>query len=201
MYIPHHFEADAALTTTWIAQAPFATLVSADADGRPFATHLPLMLLEESRQLIGHVAKANPHWQYWERSPTALAIFHGPHAYISPSWYATTAAVPTWNYTAVHVTGTVQAVHASPDKEAMLAQLIEQTEPAFATRWASMAASIRHGMLDAIVGLTLQVERVEAKAKLSQNRSAADRAGVMDALQSGHDDARAIAALMAAIAR
>ena len=103
MYIPKSFQVtDPEVLAAFIRAHSFATLVSA-VDGTPFATHLPLLL--DQGTLLGHVARANPHWQAFDGQREALAIFHGPHAYISPTWYATGPAVPTWNYAAVHVYG------------------------------------------------------------------------------------------------
>lgn len=200
MYVPQHFSADLECAYALMAEAPFATLVSADGEGKPFATHLPLIVSPDRRQLLGHAAKANPHWRHWENDDQALAIFHGPHAYVSPSWYANTQAVPTWNYTAVHVTGTVTAVHETAAKDALLRTLIDQMEPAFAERMQGMPAELLEGMRNAIVGLVIDIAHVEVKAKLSQNRSSADRAGVIGMLEQGDDTARAVAALMRAVA-
>ena len=109
MYIPKAFQvSDSRVLAEFIASNSFATLISS-VQGSLFATHLPL-ILDQSRSsqgvLLGHVARANRHWQAFDGQQEALAIFHGPHAYISPSWYASSSpAVPTWNYAVAHVYG------------------------------------------------------------------------------------------------
>lgn len=104
MYIPSHFKiADEKITYDIIKEHSFATLFSIH-DGMPFATHLPLVLSKENAYLYGHFARSNPQWKDI-KNQTALAIFHGLHCYISPSWYETNKAVPTWNYVTVHVYG------------------------------------------------------------------------------------------------
>src|SRR5262245_59726970 len=105
MYIPTAFRAkDRAALYDLIERHGFGTLVTI-VDGSPFATHLPLVLDRTRDVLLGHVARANPHWHTMNGPSEALVIFQGPHAYVSPSWYTTAPAVPTWNYAAVHVYG------------------------------------------------------------------------------------------------
>ena len=107
MYIPEHFRnEDRATALAFMRANPFVILVS-NTDDVPFATHVPVVIRESADQLTirGHVAKANPHWRYLQKDPTCLMIFHGPHAYISPSNYDTREVVPTWNYGAVHIYG------------------------------------------------------------------------------------------------
>ena len=112
MYLPTHFEGDRAQAATLMREHSFASLVSVDDAGLPFITHLPLHLEEEGGEasaqqaliLLGHVAKANPHWRYLRSRPQAVVTFLGPHAYLSPRVYPDLARVPTWNYLAVHCT-------------------------------------------------------------------------------------------------
>src|SRR5579863_4208336 len=110
---------------------PFAILISCTGDG-PFATHLPLFVREEKGkiQLRGHVAKANPHWRYLEQQSQCLAIFHGPHSYISPSLYTNRESVPTWNYGAVHVYGNTRLFTSPVELQGMLHDLMGLFEPA-----------------------------------------------------------------------
>src|ERR1700759_3803266 len=106
MYVPSHFaETDLATLHDFIERYSFGLLVS-QVDGQPFGTHLPFLLDRSAPHgtLIGHMARANPHWQSLREQP-ALVVFAGPHAYISPTWYEAANVVPTWNYTAVHVSG------------------------------------------------------------------------------------------------
>src|SRR5438477_3101686 len=119
MYVPPHFaESDPAALHAFVERHSFGLLVS-QVGGVPFATHLPLLLDRAAGPhgtLVGHVARANPHWRHLA-GQTTLAVFAGPHAYISPSWYQAENMVPTWNYTAVHATGPVEVVE---DKAALL---------------------------------------------------------------------------------
>src|SRR5262245_50441328 len=130
MYVPKHFaEDDPARIASLIDAHEFATLFTGGEEG-PFATHLPL-LLDPSRgergALIGHVARANPHWRRFD-GRQALAVFAGPHAYVSPRWYKAAPAVPTWNYVAVHATGRVRAVEDPAALRAILDRLAARHE-------------------------------------------------------------------------
>ena len=184
MYVPRHFaEDDPDRLAALIAAHDFATLFT-DGSGGPFATHLPL-LLDRTRgprgTLIGHVARANPHWKSFD-GRRALAVFAGPHAYVSPRWYASQPAVPTWNYVAVHATGAVRAVEDPAALRATMDALARRYEGEGRWTIAGQPTKFVDGMLRGIVGLELAIETLEGKAKLSQNRSAADREGVIAAL-------------------
>ena len=158
------------------------------------ATHLPLVVRDEGPYGVieGHFAKANPHWQSLANRET-LVVFPGPHSYVSPSLYAEQISVPTWNYIAVHAYGTLQLVEEESAKEALLFNLIEANEPAYADRWRAMPDDYRRRLLGGIVGFRIPITRIEGKFKLSQNRSEADRSGVYNAHVSGSDDQRALA--------
>lgn len=136
-------------------------------------------------RLEGHLARANPQIEQLRRIRQALVIVGGPGAYVSPSLYDATKAVPTWNYIAVHLWVDVALVEAEADKDALLKRLIAVHEPAYAARWRGLPADYQHSMLGAIVGVQLAVTRVEAKFKLSQNRPEADRQRVHDAHAGG----------------
>lgn len=170
----------------------FITLVSV-LDGAPFATHVPVVVRREGDvvKLHGHLAKANPHWRAFGAGES-LAIFTGPHAYISPSHYEQRESVPTWNYIAVHASGPVQALHAADDRAALereISALIQTYEGAYQQQWDSLPERYREGMLKGLVGFTMNVTRLEGKAKLSQNRSEADQRRVAEALLGSHDPA------------
>src|SRR5579863_6967204 len=167
---------------------PFVILVSATDDG-PFASHVPVVIREAGDQLIirGHVAKANPHWRYLEQNPHCLTIFHGPHSYVSTSNYVTPENVPTWNYGAVHVYGTAR-VYSTPEAlQGMLHELIATFEAAYAQQWDSFDATYRERMLSHIVGFEITATRLEAKFKLSQNRTKEEQANVMASLCQAED--------------
>jgi len=190
MYIPEHFRArHHADAVAFMRANPFALLISSTDDG-PFATHLPLVIRDAGESLVlrGHVAKANPHWQHLEQHPeNTLAIFHGPHAYVSPTNYNTREVVPTWNYGAVHVYGRAQVYSAPNELLVMLHELIPMFEPAYAEQWASLSQTYRDRMLSHIVGFEIAVTRIEAKFKLSQNRTKEEQSHVMESLGGSRD--------------
>ena len=195
MYIPEHFRArDHADTIGFMRANPFAILVSsagASPGTSPFATHLPLVIREAGEQLIlrGHVAKANPHWRHLEQRPNCLTIFHGPHSYVSPTNYNTRESVPTWNYGTVHVYGDARVFAAPEDLLGVLHELMPMFEPAYADQWASLNQSYRERMLSHIVGFEITVTKIEAKFKLSQNRTRDEQQKVIDALNRATDTA------------
>lgn len=169
---------------------PFAILVSS-TNSEPFATHVPVVIRETDgkMKLRGHVARANPHWRYLEEQSHCLVIFHGPHAYVSPSNYETRENVPTWNYGAVHAYGEARTFSAIPDLLNMLDDLIPTFEAAYAEQWSSLSESYRTRMLGHIVGFEIAVGRLEAKFKLSQNRTRQEQQNVIDSLGSSTDTA------------
>jgi len=195
VYVPR-FNAldDLAEIQTLVARAGSAQLVTTGADGYPAASMLPVIWDPAGNRLVMHMAKANQHWKAIETGTPALAVVTGPEAYVSPAWYETKAehgkVVPTWNYSAVHFTGRVTAHHeADWLREAVtwLTNLHEgRREAAGHEAWSVDDAPAEYvvGQLRAIVGIELVIERVEAKAKLSQNRSDADRSGVVQGLRS-----------------
>lgn len=193
MYVPPAFAvADEATLFDFIDAHGFATLVTTAGGGVPVATHLPLLLDRGRRVLVGHVARANPHWELIPAAAEALAIFTGPHGYVSPAWYETAPAVPTWNYTAVHVSGPVRLIEDPAELSAALDWLVRKYEAKSAAPWSGeLPPDYREKMLRGIVGVEVAVGRVEGKFKLSQNRSAADRRGVIRHLEAGGDPAAA----------
>ena len=164
-----------------------AELVTVGADGFPVATLLPL-LWDEGR-VVFHLARANPHWRSIEPGAPALAIVAGPEAYISPRWYPSAVdhgrAVPTWNYSAVHLTGRVRVHHDPAWLLEAVGRLTDVHERGRDDPWSVDQAptSYVEQQLRAIVGLELVVEKVEGKAKLSQNRSEEDQRGVVAGLR------------------
>ncbi len=132
MYIPASFSVDDTETLAAFVEAdPFATLISTGEV--PEVTHLPLLLDAKAGELLGHVAKANPHARRLDGART-LASFHGPHAYVSPSWYGTSVAVPTWNYAVVHVSGTSELVSEAETKD-VLDRMVEKFESPQPSPW------------------------------------------------------------------
>ena len=198
MYIPKHFlESDADALAAFIHEHAFGTLVTVSA-GRPFATHVPFLFEPREQLLHAHVARANPAWTHVAAAPEVLVTFTGPHGYISPTWYAV-PAVPTWNYTAVHVYGTARLVDDLDAKERHVKRLAAHYERDNPKPW---VPHFDPKMLQGIVGLEIRVGEIEGKFKLSQNRSAADRAGVVTALDArGTDNDTALARLVEAAGR
>lgn len=176
---------------------PFAILVSSTTEG-PFATHLPLVIREVGYEIIlrGHVAKANPHWRYLEQQPGCLVIFHGPHAYISPTNYVTRENVPTWNYGAVHTYGNARVFSAPDELLGVLNELVPLFEPAYAEQWASLSQSYRERMLSHLVGFEIAVTKIEGKFKLSQNRTREEQENVIESLGGAADTAASGTALL-----
>ncbi len=180
---------------------PFAILFGPQADSQSpsplVVTHLPLAVKDEGEHGIieGHFAKANPHWRSLAGRET-LVVFSGPHSYVSPALYVEELSVPTWNYVAVHAYGTLALIEDDPGKEALLADLIHQNDPAFAERWRAMPAGFRRTMLAGIVGFRIPISRIEGKFKISQNRTATERLNVQTAQAAGTPDEQALAAWM-----
>ena len=204
MFIPRHFANDdrAALHAVMRDYA-FALMITCD-DGRPFATHLPFVLdagAGANGTLLGHVSRANPHWRGFDGTRDALAIFQGPHAYVSPSWYETEHAVPTWNYVAVHAYGRPRAFEDKEATIAVLKRLVARHETPATGPWSMdrLPADYMEMMVKGIVAFEMPIDRLEGKFKLSQNKSEADRRGVVRGLKAVADDplAAEVARLMA----
>ncbi|TWP38640.1 FMN-binding negative transcriptional regulator [Leekyejoonella antrihumi] len=208
---PFNVVSDEADVRAMVTAARTAWLVTTGEDGVPMATSVPVMW--RGQKVIAHVAKANSHWKQIIDGTPALLIVGGAQAYISPSWYAAKAehgkVVPTWNYSAVHLTGTVTVHH---DREWLRAAVTELTDTYEGGRdqpWQVTDAPAQYidGQLGGIVGIEVTVTRVEGKAKLSQNRSEADRQGVVDGLRAedlsdaDHAQALEVAERMADILR
>lgn len=200
MYSPEAFQVhDAATLAAFMRQHSFATIVTHDG-AVPHATHMPVLLEQERGPhgtLISHVARANPQWRQFENGQEVLVMFQGPHAYVSPAWYVTTPAVPTWNYTAVHAYGVPRIVHDHDRFAQMLHDLIEFYESSRHDRWdGQMPVEFRDGLMKAIVGVEIEITRIEGKFKLSQNRPK-ELPGVIAALEASADPMdREVAQLM-----
>jgi transcriptional regulator len=196
MYIPDSFsQTDRALLIEVMRTHSFALLISAQENGEPFVTHLPFVVRENNDQLIieGHMARANPHWEFLEKNPRALIVFSGPHAYVSPSLYESKENVPTWNYVTVHAYGQVKLAHDMPEKHAAQTRLIGALEPEYQPQFDGLRPVYVQGRLSAIVAFEMSVERLEGKFKLSQNRPMADRRNVAKVFAEGNDEQRAVA--------
>ena len=203
MYIPKHFAiAETAACHQVIVENGFGELLTLDDAGLPFASHLPF-LIDPARgangTLTAHMARANPQWQHFTNGKPVLAMFRGPHAYISPAWYATHPSVPTWNYIAVHAYGVPKIVDAPAAMEDLLRRLVDTNEAANGTTWrmGGLTEQYLGGMMRAIVAFEIPIDRLEGKAKLSQNRDTTDQTRVAEALAaSGDPSAQAASKLM-----
>jgi transcriptional regulator len=175
----------------------FATVITHPPGGEAWASHLPLLLIEEEAgdRLVGHMARANEQWRHWAAAPEVLCLFHGPHAYISPRWYQAKVAVPTWNYATVHVHGRAR-IETDPR---FLRKVVEDTTAKHESHLPhplqlDLPEDYMTKMLQAVVGFSIEITRTEAKFKLGQNRSAADRASMLAALESSaHAGSRELA--------
>ena len=201
MYIPNHFnEVDRARILALLRDYGFATLISTTANG-PLVTHAPVQIDASRDVLIGHIARANPHAAAIQDGTSMLAIFHGPHSYISPTWYRDenprVPNVPTWNYAVVHVSGTVTRIDDDAAKWQIVKDLAAQYEAGSATPWGPHSLDAHASQLGAIVGFEIAITRIETKLKLSQNRSVQDQENVIAKLATSEfSEVRATGTLM-----
>lgn len=204
MYLPPYASAkDEAAVRDLIGQNAFATVLSFPSGEQPFINHLPIVfsgLEGEENVLVGHMAKRNPQWRHFEANPQATMIFHGPHTYITPTWYKSGRDVPTWNYAVVHLHGRIELLPNFKDQIAVLQRQTAVFEAGSANPWEFELPS---DLLDApslesaIISFKFHIEKQEVKFKLSQNRSELDQQGVIDGLSTRtDDDSRAIRELM-----
>ncbi|MCR9200080.1 MAG: FMN-binding negative transcriptional regulator [Planctomycetaceae bacterium] len=191
MYIPPSFRIDDPATlSAFMDRHSFATLVTSD-EGVPQATHLPVRQFCQDgvcTKLVSHMARANPQWRHFDEDTEVLTIFQGPHAYISPSWYASEIAVPTWNYTTAHVYGIPRVFSDHADVVSLLEETVRFYEASFDEPWpGTLPKELRDQLIDSIVAFEIDVTRIEGKFKLGQNRSAEDVAGVYRALTASQN--------------
>ncbi len=204
MYIPDAFrETDRAAMHQLMRQNSFATLITING-GAPLASHLPILLdpdRGEHGTLSAHMARANPQWRDFGDGREALAIFQGPHAYVSPSWYETHPSVPTWNYAVVHAYGIARPIEDRSELRRLLQASVEFYESGFEKPWAfELPEKFVEKMMDMIVGFEIPISRIEGKFKLSQNRPEGDRNLVERTLAESADPvAKAVAELMATV--
>jgi len=201
MYQPPQFVSrDPRIAARIMREHPFASLISTDEEGFPFVTHLPLHLVEgvEEFTLLGHVAKANPHWRYLAARPKALVTFLGPHAYLSPKVYPDLARVPSWNYLALHCTVLAKPIEDDTAKDALLKKLIGDHEPPYAEQWRSLGEEFAHKMLAGIAAFELTVTEWQCKLKLNQHRKESHKA-LHESYLVGGPDEQALAQWMQAL--
>ena len=189
MYLPKHFAPDDPdLLLEVMRKYNFATLVS-QVDGAQFATHVPVLArhVDGAIEISGHVARANPHWRAWQEAPEALLIFHGPHAYISPTLYAGRNRVPTWNYIAVHLRGELVPLPSAalePHLNALSDKFESRLLPKPAWKTSKMSDGVMERMMRMILPFRLNITAVDGTWKLGQNKPTAARQGVIAALEA-----------------
>ncbi|WP_416897548.1 MAG: FMN-binding negative transcriptional regulator [Minwuia sp.] len=185
MYTPRHFRmSDTAECHDLIRQHPFGVLVSGSADEAPSASHLPFHLEPDEGPmgtLYMHLARANPQAATLDGRPVRC-VFSGAHAYVSPTWYETAPAVPTWNYLAVHCIGRAERVDDKSAMESQMAALGHDYEAESGWRFDALPQKYRDGMIKGIVGFRVPIDELFGKAKLSQNKSEADIARSIEGL-------------------
>jgi len=203
MYIPKHFrEEDLAVLQELMRASSFATLVSVQEDVVPVATHLPVLLETEPAPygtLKGHLALGNPQWRTLREEREVLVIFQGPHSYISPSWYEVELSVPTWNYATVHAYGRPRLITEREELYQHLSELVATYERAFPQPWQleRLPANYVEKTMKGVIGLSIEITRLEGKYKMSQNRSEQDRRQVIAQLQTANDTmTREVASIM-----
>lgn len=203
MYVPSAFSiTDLNVLHDFIEQHSFGTLISQKND-EPFATHLPVLLdRNQGKQgrLIGHFAKANPQAEI-KQYQSVLTIFHGPHTYISPTWYEAPNTVPTWNYLAVHVYGRYSVIDDLCELKDVLEEYVNFYEGSQPSQWSmqNVDSTLINQLLKGIVGFTIEIERIEGKFKLNQNHPVERQEKVINHLkQQRGDNSQAIATLMQA---
>ncbi|GAB6263061.1 FMN-binding negative transcriptional regulator [Photobacterium sp. R1] len=195
MYIPKNMLMhDKTAVSAFISEHNFGLLVSSNLD----ATHLPFVFEDKEAEmgvLYGHFAKANDHWKTLENE-RVLIVFSGPHAYISPTWYHHTPAVPTWNYAAVHCYGTIQLLD-DAQTEQLLQVMIARHEPELDANRDIIPDEFQNKLRQAIVGFKIVIDDIQAKEKLGQHRKKEDQQGVYLALsESKKPEANALASYM-----
>ncbi len=195
MYIPGQFkQQDMQRNITLMKENAFASLITME-QSLPYISHIPMLIEQRDEALVlrGHLAYANDQWRHLQQGQTATALFQGPHCYISPNWYQSAGLPPTWNYAVIHARGTAEILDNTALK-VLVEALAEQYEQNLNPVW---KPDYNPKMLSAIVGFEIRVSDIEAKFKLSQNRSIEDQQSAVKRLaKSEHENQRNIARLM-----
>ncbi len=201
IYSPAHYtEKRTDLIYQFITEYNFATVISQTETGLQIS-HLPLLVeaIREENYLVGHCAKANPHWKQFEIGTPVTAIFHGPHAYVSPAWYQPKADnVPTWNYAAVHVSGVSSIEPETLATFHLLQKITDHFEKKYQTGWAlpDVPNNELTKLLEQIVAFKIKITDIQAKFKLSQKQESKNRSSVIHNLDKMGHDQKSVAELM-----
>ena len=182
MYIPKKFkEEDPKVIQSFIRKNSFGLLLST-SNGEIYDTHTPFLVLEDGT-LLGHIAKSNPQWKTWKNKERVKVIFTGPHSYISPSYYQSEFNVPTWNYTAVPITGELNIIEDVEEVAKFLDVLVSIHEASSSSSWQLDTSDQQYmNLLSAIVVFSVSPEKIDASFKLNQNKSEADQSSVVHSL-------------------
>lgn len=199
MYVPSSFsQTDLSQLHDMMERYSFAILVT-PTDSVPQITHLPLLLDRGDGPhgtVVGHLARANPHSDQLTGRPSTV-IYSGPHVYVSPTWYESDNVVPTWNYVAIHATGSAQIVEDRSMLSEIVRRMTDYYEAAMPTPWGVPESPSIDRMLDQIVGFRLQIETIEGKWKLNQNQPLDRQLKVIEQLRrQGDSESLAVAQLM-----
>lgn len=189
MYIPKHYkEEDMVQLVAFMNQYPFALLIS-QLDGKPFATHLPFIIETNENGILlqSHMALANPQWKQLA-GQQVLAVFSEPHAYISPSLYEKKENVPTWNYIAVHAYGQATLIENKDKVEQLLHKTISTFEPAYVAQYKDLNVDYLRRMVKGIKAFSIEVNDVQGKFKLSQNKTIVEQKNIVDHLQKQNEN-------------
>jgi len=193
LYIPKaHLVEDRKLLHDFMDDYSFVDLVTATPSIR--ITHIPVLLDRKAGAygtIFGHISRSNPQSETFDGRQPAVIVFRGPHSYISPAWYAKTEAVPTWNFAVAHASGTLRAITDKKALHDLLAKLIAKFENRYVQStydFAKLPDSYVYGMIGGIIGFEMQIESIEGKFKLGQERSETDKAGILKNLQSAKQD-------------
>ena len=199
MYVPKHFEErDPDILSALMRQFNFALLVTA-RNGVPVGTHVPLHVDDDGKngRLFGHLARANDHWQDFDGEREAMAVFQGPHSYISPNWYVSGEQVPTWNYAAIHAYGKPRVMQDPGEVADILWRLVGDNENEATGNWSmdKLSKGKLTAKLRSIIAFEMPIGRLEGKFKMSQNRKAEDAQGAANGVRAASGaDADAVAA-------
>ena len=186
LYIPKaHLVGDRKLLHNFMDEFPFVDLVTTTPTLR--ITHIPVWLDREAGRygrIFGHISRQNPQTKAFDGEQPGVIVFHGPHSYISPTWYSKTEVVPTWNFAVVHATGKLKSITDKKALHDLLATLISKFEGRSKYDFLQIPESYKYGLMGGIIGFEMEIELLEGKFKLGQERSEADKQGVLKGLQS-----------------
>ncbi len=189
MYIPKYFSlTDHQKIISFLKENNFGLIVSSKSDELA-GTHLPFVIKADENNifLTAHLAKANPQWKTIDETKEVLVIFQGPHAYISTKFYDHNINVPTWNYTAIHIYGFCRIITEENEMLNVLYDSFEAFEPGFKNQWNELPEDYKKGLLNGIVAFEIKASKIQAKFKLSQNRSKQERERIIECFDKSDD--------------